>query len=543
MPVSQLTPPREWPTLGWEIVEWIEQYLCHGPGDIEGDPIELDDEFVQFILDAYRIYPKGHAREGQRVATYYELSRAKGRAKSELAGMLVCVEFIGPARFSHWDGDEPVGRRVRYPFIRCLATEAGQTGNTYDNVIVMLSHAAEHHAQRYPAFGKVDAGLTRTFFRGDGGGEIRPSSAASSSKDGGKETFAVADEVHLFDTPELRSMHKMVRRNCRKRKDARGWMLATTTQFAPGDDSVAEENYREAEDLLENHAKRKRRLGFCRDHREGTPVESWDDDDAILASLEEAYGPAAAWMDLESILADEIRAPGATESDGRRFWLNQRATAAERAVDADVWDSMVAPLRTPAEKAEVVLCFDGSKLDDTTARDPDATALLAWTVEETPHLFTLGVWQPEHNDQRRLRREVKAAFDEACSTYRVRRVVGDRAHWQEFLDDLSEKLGTDRAGDDIVLIFDTNSPKRMSAAIDRFVKEGVPNRSFTHDGDPTLRAHVLHMVLTKSKRGSYTAVGKPKETEKIDAGVAAIIGYDELPNVEPSQVDVMNLVH
>lgn len=537
MPLVELVPDRSWPTLGWEVIDWIETYLCHGPGDVEGEPIVLDEEFCQVICDLYRLYPKGHAREGQRVCRYFELSRAKGRAKSELAGMIVCVEFVGPSRFSHWDDDgQPVGKQVRYPFIRCLATEEGQTGNTYDNVQVMLRHAQEHHSERYEAFRLIDVGLTRTFYKGSGGGEIRPSSAASSSKDGGKESFCVADEVHLYNTTELRSMHKTVRRNSVKRKDARGWMLATTTQYAPGEDSVAEANAKEAADLAEHPAKRARRLGFCRSHRQGTPVEQWSDDKAVLASLAEAYGPAAEWMDLESILSDEIRAGDSTEQESRRYWLNMAAGHAERAVDPLVWDEMAAPMRTPSS-GEVVLCFDGSKLDETSAKTPDATALLAWTVEDVPHLFTLGVWQPNSGDQRKLRREVRAAVAEAKETFTVRRLVGDRAHWESQLDDWADEFGQDANGDDIVIVFDTNQPQRMGRAIDRFAKEGVPNRAFTHDGDPVLRRHVLNMVLTKAKRSDYSAVGKPGygADDKIDAGVTAIIGYEELPNVEPAE--------
>jgi hypothetical protein len=40
------------------------------------------------------------------------LSRAKGRAKTEIAGWLVCAEAFGPVRFDGWDADgQPVGSR------------------------------------------------------------------------------------------------------------------------------------------------------------------------------------------------------------------------------------------------------------------------------------------------------------------------------------------------------------------------------------------------------------------------------------------------
>lgn len=196
MPVSRLAAPDDWPTLGWLAIDWIEEYLCHGPGDVQGSPIVLDDEWCQVLLDAYRLYPRGDRQEGRRAVRRAIVSRAKGRAKSELAGMVVCFDSLGPSRFAGWkEADEPVGRPLVAPFARCLATEEEQSGNTYDNVRVMLEHLAEKHGDEY----RVDPGLTRTFL--GGGGEIRPSSAASASKDGGKETLSVFDEALALDTP------------------------------------------------------------------------------------------------------------------------------------------------------------------------------------------------------------------------------------------------------------------------------------------------------------------------------------------------------
>lgn len=48
---------RAFPSLGGRVVEFIETYLCHGPGDVMGDPIELDDEFYEFVIRAYCLDP------------------------------------------------------------------------------------------------------------------------------------------------------------------------------------------------------------------------------------------------------------------------------------------------------------------------------------------------------------------------------------------------------------------------------------------------------------------------------------------------------
>jgi len=333
MPVTRLVPPTDWPTLGWTVIDWTETYLCHGPGDIQGEPLVWDDEWAQIILDAYRVFPKGHPNAGNRCVSYFGVSMPKGRAKSEFAGAIVCAELCGPVRFDGWDANgDPIGRPVTYPFIRPLATEEGQTGNTYGNVQAMLEHAREHFPDEWN-FGQLDIGSTRTLVgKGGRNGEIRPSTAGAASKDGGKESFAVADEPHLYFLPELRQMHAMVRRNARKRKIAQPWMLATTTMFQPGQMSVAEDLYDEAEKVA---GKPRKSFGFAWHHREGSITDAdWDDDSAQLVSLTEAYGPAAGWMDLAGMIEHEIRAPGSVEAENARYFHNIRWKGENRAIDS-----------------------------------------------------------------------------------------------------------------------------------------------------------------------------------------------------------------
>lgn len=533
MPSLRLVPPQGWPTLGWVVIDWIEAYLCHGPGDVQGSPLLLDDEFAQFVLDAYRIYPKGHARAGRRVVTEAELSRPKGRAKSELAGAIACAEFRGPVRFDGWDArGDPVGKQVTYPFIRCNATEEGQAGNTYDNIEVMLDHAHE----RWPdVFAGVDTGKSRVELDGGKGGEIRPSTAAAASQDGGKETLIVEDETHLYVSPNLRAMHATGKRNLRKRKAAQPWLLMTTTQFQPGQNSVAEANRIEAEKELLS-AKR-RRLGFMWDHREGSEVADWADDKALMASLREAYGPAAEWMDLDGLLTEEIRSHDATEPASRRFFLNQSHKGESKAIDPATWRKLEnnALTSTFTPETPVVLCFKGSK-------SRDSTSLLAWSVAATPHLFVLETWErpvgPAGAGWRVPRAEVRSAVTRARESFAVRRFVCDPHGWQEQVDEWAEVFGDDAAGDPIVLEFWTNQPKRMGQAIDRLLDEAIPDGTFTHDGDECLARHAATAV--RGARGGHTTLTAEKDTETVGALVAAVIGYDELGNIpltEPVAVE------
>lgn len=542
MPIEELVPPREWPTLGWSVVSWIEHYLCHGPGDVQGEQLFLDEEFTQITLDAYRLFPKKNRRAGRRVVGYACESLPKGRAKSEHASEISVAEFRGPVRFDHWakkgevsswgyeyEPGEPVGRPVLYPFIRCLATEEGQTGNTYLGITTMLTHAAENFGAEW-GFDQLDIGTTRILAgRSGADGEIRPSTAGSASKDGGKETFAVADEIHLYRLPELRDMHAMVRRNARKRLIAEPWMLATTTMYEPGQQSVGEEIHAEAEQQMAQA--RRKTYGFMWHHREGFAVKNWDDDAEHIESLKEAYGEAAEWMDLEGIVEHEVRAPGAKRTSVERYFQNRRSKGENKAIDPDKWEALADPSRNPTGGEPVVLAFDGS--DGGRGTRPDDTVLIGWVVADRPHLFLIDQWKRPDNaapgwriPRPKVRKKVADTFD----LLDVQRMACDPPLWTEQIE-----AWRDTYGEDVVIDYPTKSGALMGPAIDRFL-EALDVGSFTHDGTPELTEYALNALLTTTKgRADFPALAKEKETMKIDGLVAAVFGHDTLARLpEPA---------
>jgi hypothetical protein len=523
MPLYRVGAHDEWPTLGWEVIDFIEAYCVHGPGDIQGEPFVLDIEEVQLVLDLYRLYPRGHQRGGRRIVSRGVYSRAKGRRKSELAGALVVAEARGPVRFDGWKRDGkawvPVGRPVQAPFIRCLATEEGQAGNTYDNVTTMLDHAAEHHRD---VFGGIDIGRnaqtsTRVIL-GDNG-EIRPSTASSSAKDGGKETFAVADEIHLYVLPELRAMHRTVSRNLMKRKIAEPWMLDTTTSYRPGQRSVAETAHDRAQEILDG--KSKRSAGFYWNHREGVAVDDWDDDAQVLASMREAYGEAAEWHDLDRTLAEEIRNPEAEEADSRRYFCNQVYTYSDQWMSKDVWSER--ELAESIAKGEpIALGFDGAQYED-------STVLVACRMSDG-HLVALGAWEkprgPEGKGWETPRGLVRDAVREAFDTFTVARMYCDPKEWRSEID-----AWRGAYGDKVVVEFDTNRPKQMAEALERFHTAAITSQ-LSHDPSgplgEVLTDHVLNARKSESVRGGYVAIRKPviNGMRKIDGAVSAVLAYE-----------------
>jgi hypothetical protein len=548
--------PVDFPTLGHQCATWIETFLRHGPGDISGEAIELDDEFYAFICHCYRVFPQdviptgdepvvededededdrlmtAARAAGRRTYRRAILSRPKGRAKSELAGMLVCVEALGPARFDHWavagetswwgyeyDEGEPVGVPVQDPFIRCLATEASQSANTYENVRVMLSGQEVDDA--YPG---IDVGLTRIFLPNDGG-EIRPSTASGASKDGGKETFAVSDETHLYELKELRDMHKVVRRNLRKRKEAEPWMLETTTAYRPGMDSIAERAATLSQELasLEAHIDR----GLLYDHREAPAVENVRNPKETIPALRKVYGPAAAWMDLASI-AQEMADPTEEEEDQRRYWLNQVTRG------ANAWLSSGDLSRMFDEEVGLVpgepLClgFDGSRYHD-------ATALIACTHDW--RWVPLGIWENDGSpDWEVPEDEVDAAVEFAHSEFRVLRALADPPYWETEIARWAGKWP--RAWKR----FPTQAQGRMSGAVAATTSSIRAGRVKAQAGgvfsdafrDQLANAQKQHMIgpsaVSAQKAGNATPFVLTKDQKgsprKIDAAPAAVLAHE-----------------
>lgn len=196
-------------SLGWLAVEWLEHFAIHGPGDVAGDSVApIIDEYCAFLIDTYAL-----DEDGRRLYDHVLLSRPKGCAKSEVAALIVLFEALGPCRFDGWaqGGEvyedewglgfrhvyapgEPLGKRLKNPFIRTVATEADQAGLVYDTVYLNLTEGPLKGAMP----NRDSAGLGRIVI--PGGGEIVPSTSSAASKDGGKDTLVIFDEALALDT-------------------------------------------------------------------------------------------------------------------------------------------------------------------------------------------------------------------------------------------------------------------------------------------------------------------------------------------------------
>lgn len=497
-------------SLGYQVIDWLEAYTCHGPGDVEGEPIAFDDQVFDFIVAAYELDP----RTGRRRKSKVVYSAPKGRAKSETAGLIGVAEALGPVRFDGWGADgQPVGRPVRSPFIRALATEEKQSGNTFQNIaFVMGEWGQDNHPEVFGGIKGIGDYRSATNIYLPDGGECRSSSSGAASKDGGKETFLVPDEVHLYVLPELRGMYATAMRNLGKRKASDPWALLTTTACRLGEQSVWE--------VIEKQWKRGE-LGpeWLIHHREAKGRIDINDKPRTIRQLLDVYGPAmdpqSGWMEAERVFAD-MHDPTVCpdEQTAARYYLNRSMAGSDAWIAADVVDRQTRAREVPLDEP-IAVGFDGSLNDDST--------VIRGCCMSDGYRFTLGLWERPSGAAGQgwevPRGEVMARLREVLSTRTVSRLYADPHEWRSDIDSLTEEFG------DVVIPWATSRDTQMGYALDRLHSDLVKGITF-HEDDKAIGAHYGNAYTRQ--RGKLRLVRKeyPNSPRKIDGVVTDALAYE-----------------
>lgn len=560
MPLRVITAPGhdQQLSLGFLGVWWIENFTVHGPGDVQGLPVRYGPETTEFIVDCYAMDARG-----RRLYDSAFLSRPKGCDKSGIGAALALFEAFGPARFAGfakggekysflgreytYSSGEPMGRTVTSPFIRIMATEESQTGNVFDTIYYNLSNSAAPLFE-LQAYG-LNPGLTRISL--SGGGEIRPSTAGSASKDGGIETFVVFDETHLYITPVLRAMFRTVSKNLRKRKKiAETWYLETTTMFAPGEESIAEETYALADAIDEGRIRRPRayfnhrwgEIASLRDPAKISTEETREIHERALAeAFRDAYGDAIEWNSIDALI-DGVFDTRQSEAETRRYFLNALVASANSWIQIEEWTSRGRRyLRTverllgidsgfvrPWRGDEITLGFDGSLSND-------ATALVGVRVRDR-FVFPIHIQEvpdgPEAKDWEVDQDAVDAAVAGAFEKYKVVAFYADPPYWQDYVNAWAKEYGEQLVAKSSAkneIAWYTKRDVQMAAALER-LHTAITSGTMSHDDDTRLgKIMSRHFRNAREwKRRGGTVIGKEGKNSprKIDAAVAAALAFE-----------------
>ena len=201
---------------------------------------------------------------------------------------------------------------------------------------------------------------------------------------------------------------------------------------------------------------------------------------------------------------------GMSEAEYRIKRTNCWVNAATAALPSGAFEARKAEHTTDAP---VVLFFDGSF-------NHDCTALLAATIEPTPHLSVVECWERPLDDPhwRVPIGEVDAKVRETCRDRRVTELSCDPFRWAQ----LMEQWAADGLP---VVEYATSTASRMVPAWAKFY-DATLTGGYTHDGDPRLVRHVGNMALKTDRLGPRPVKEHRGSPRSIDLGICAVGGYD-----------------
>lgn len=330
-------------------------------------------------------------------------------------------------------------------------------------------------------------------------------SAEAYTKEGlNPSPIIIFDEVHAQPTRELWDVMSLAG-GARQDSLLLGITTAGVKTQTNGQDSLCYSLYQYGQQLVKGEIEDP---SFFFAWWEPKNVEGDHRNEILWQEANPGYGDI---VDTEDFSSAVLRTP---EAEFRTKRINCFVSTSTAWLPQGSWDSLVDRGRLPMPSEDVVLAFDGSFSND-------STALVAWLLgSDKPHLMVVGLWEKPIDAEYGWHVPIAEVEQTILQTYRdprfnVKEVVFDPARWNRTFMVLDEQ--------GLPCVSYPNSAERMVPATQKFY-EAVVNKSFTHDGDERLARHVGNCVTKQSSRGIMVA--KASSKRKVDAAVASIFGYD-----------------
>jgi hypothetical protein len=489
------------PTLGWQVGEWIEEHCAIPDREDAGDSFLLTNEQWEFLAYHYRLDP---GRERFAYERGSQLLRPQKWGKAPLSAAMICAEAAGPVLFDGWDAaGDPVGKPWPTPWIQCVACSEDQVANVWRVLIPMIT------------LGSLDADIPDT---GDtrvnlpSGGRIEPVTAAARSRFGQRVTFAVMDETHLWT--EGNGGWRLAETLGRNLAGTAGRWVETSNAFDPVENSVAQRTFElKAPGVYKDDADPP--AGSVRNKEERRRVLRAVYGDSVRSALN-----PRGWIDLDRI---DVEIEALLEHDpavAERYFLNRKLASEGAAFNFEHFKTLKSSHK-PAAHSVVVIGVDG-------ARREDALAIVATDVK-SGFMWPLGIWErPEHapDTYEHPANEVDGAMQEAFDRFNVWRVYID----DQWIDHLVE-LWANRWGDKRIKAWHTNRQQQIAWAVREF-EQAIGAGDVSHDGSPVFVEHVRNArkraltVRDDHERFMHTlSKDSIRSPRKIDAAMAAVLSW------------------
>lgn len=504
-------------TLGFLATDWIEAH-CRVPGGVyEGEALTFNGWQLFCTVNHYRVKPAAVVNPRRLLEPFhYRRSVIVGPqkcGKSPWGAGMILLEAVGPSLFAGWatggetyrcedhgcacgweyeyQPGEAMGTVRRKSLIGLLAYAETQTQNVYEPLQTMI------HSGPLDEFVKVREGFIRTPNRG----KIIPLSAAAKSKLGQPLTGGLGDESGLYTSANrVLDTWQTMRRGIAAMQ---GRTIELTNPWDPMENSAAQQAFESRQpDIFKYYRKPPVELDYAKKRdRHKIHVHVYAD---------------SPWVDPTTIDAEADELVETDPTQAERFFGNRLVQGLGAFLTDELWSEHTS--LHPIDAKAVCLGFDGSF-------SGDWTALRAETLDGHRFTPTYGpddrptIWNPAEWGGKVPRSEVVAAVAEMFERFTVARMYVDPRHWETQADAWALEHG-----EDVVVIWPTNSITRMFPALNRYVTD-LDEGATTHDGCPITRTHALN-ARKLAKPGDKFILGKPSEHQKIDALMADVLAHE-----------------
>lgn len=496
-------------TLGWEILQWSSRMLVN-PDSVGGDKdarwIYKPDQ-VKFLLWLYAVNERG---EWLYTQAYRE--RAKGTGKSPMVAAIACAEFLAKVVFSHFEcehgktkhahceGSKAIGKEQMDAVIWLAACSESGTDHTYAYILGMLDGPAKHEYN-------LDVGATRIIFKGGRRNRtIKQVTASPASLQGPRPTFVICEETQEWtpgkDGPALmRAIILGVGKT-------NGRYVEVTNAPPPGQGTVAEVTHKQ-----------------YADSQAGLAVDPGLLFDTFTIHIDDVFDEAQAIPALEIMYADAPWQPvhllfqrffnkGLSDTDIRRFYFNELVAPNALWISEKAWDNE--KIKKPQMKLKkwhmISLGFKARK---------GCVAIVATRLDDNA-VFVLKTWEKPADARRGWEVpyvKVDNAMRKILDSQNVYSVVASPENYQEIVG----RWSIDYEGDVVVEeLWTTRNRQKTADNIEQF-ETAVSAQRMKHDGNETLRRHVMNCFVEEAPQGRLIYMDTPYSSRYIVAAEAAVL--------------------
>lgn len=473
---------------------WCETYLRHSVDRFAGESVLWEDWQNDWWDELLAVDPEGTDQE---FAPYWRAAALVVSRKNGKTAMLAAYALY---RLLNDEGK---------PEILLAAATDKQAGRLFEAIEDYLRRAPELREQVHMRSHVGEVVMVAT------GGKIIRLTSSGESLDGYNPSLVIADELHAWTTPTRKRVWTSLRTARGARLNFQMVTITTAGDAAARASSILGKMI-DGNELAGDVEKPNAGLTISRNHKSRMIIFNYDAKTKDPKDWEKMKNAnPASWITREFV-QEQAEADDLTDADVLQLhgcvWAETETTF----IGAEALASAMRDFVEIAPREAVVLGFDGSeRLDE--------TWLVAVTLDG--RIEPQGRWaRPTRaaDDWRIPRPEVHAAVATAFKKFNVLEFAADPPGWYSEIDEWVRTYGEDK-----VIMFDTNQPKRFAPACDRTRK--AINEGDAKFGGPlggNLREHFANCVTRETSSGSVVNKDDPTSPRKIDGAVAAIIAFD-----------------